>query len=441
MEIRQNQKPEQRLAMTPQMLTSIAILQLSGTGLMDFLSEEAQSNPALDSDEVLKQTQQMSEAMELIRLTPYVDGDRDRVSTGQAEFSGDLPIEATQTFADHLIGQIDLIKLPKAVRDAAVLIAESLDEWGYLRPEDADSLDRLPQFEAGLAVVQGLDPSGVGARDLPECLIIQLRNQAIHDQKLEEILRYDLDLLADGQFDLIEQRYGVKTAQAYLALVKTLHPRPAASFTVDFTPAYVIPDLTFDINGDAIQVTLNQALTPKISVSSNFLAILQNLSEDQKPLYQQYIRRLTGIIDAVEKRNQTLLRIGERIADWQQDFFRGKTAYQRPLSMSSLAQEIGLNVSTVSRAVRDKYVTVNGKVIPLKLFFEPGYYRAEQSFSKAEITDRILHLIQTENPDRPLSDQKLTDRLTAAGVPIKRRTVTKYREEQNIPVSFKRHKK
>ena len=441
MEINQHQKQEQRLAMTPQMLTSIAILQLSGTDLMDFLTEEAQSNPALDSDEVLVQTDRMSAAMELVRLTPYIDQNQDTLPASSDGFVGDLPIEATKTFADHLITQINLIKLPKGTRDAAVLISQSLDEWGYLRPEDEDSLEGLPDFQAGLTVVQSLEPSGVGARGLPECLIIQLRHQNIHNSTLEKIIQFDLELLAAEQFDLINERYDITNAQTFLTLIKKLNPKPAAAFQTDSPIFYVIPDLTFEIKADQITVILNEALIPKISVSSRFLAMLQAMEPDQKPLYKQYIRRLLGIIEAVEKRNNTLLRIGERIAFYQTNFILGKTTYQTPLSMSTVAKEIGLNVSTVSRAVREKYVSVNGKVVRLKNYLEPGYYKDDQAYSTAEIKDRIRNLIQTELPEHPLSDQRLTNLLTTAGIAIKRRTVAKYREAQNIPVSYKRHKK
>lgn len=441
MEINQKQRQEQHLAMTPEMLTSIAILQLSGTSLIDFLTEEAQSNPALDSDEAIRQTERMSEAMELVRLTPFMDRQSTPLSGEPHEYSGDLPIAAQTTFSEYLLEQIHLMKLSKAVRDACILIVESLDEWGYLRIEDEISLKQLPAFEAALEIVQSLEPYGVGARNLAESMIIQLRSRGIKDPTLEKLLSSDLELLASGQFEVINERYGLKDSKAVLDLVRTLNPRPASGFGEESTPFYVIPDLTFSVDKDEITVSLNEALSPKISVSSHYLSMLKNLDPDQRVLYRQYVKRLSGIIEALEKRNQTLMKIGERIAFYQKDLLLGKTAYRKPLRMSQIAKETGLNVSTISRAVRDKYADVNGRILPLRIFFSSGFQVSGQAYSRQEILDRILQLIQEEDRDHPLSDQKLTDILSSAGIPIKRRTVAKLREELAIPPSFRRNKK
>lgn len=434
----QQQKQEQHFALTQGMLTALSVLEFSGTDLMEFIQQEAQSNPALDSDEVMKETARMQESIQLTRLLPYHDLSGD--SLARDNEPGELLVEDKKSFAEHLSQQIRLLKLSPEVQRTALWIAQSLDENGYLRGQDLNSLSSLPSFHQALLAVQSQEPAGIGARDLTECLILQLHERQIRDPVLEQIVRDDLSLLAAGSFDEINERYQTSDAARYLDLIRTLNPKPAASFYSGAEAVYVIPDLNFERIGGEIRVSLNRALTPKISVSPNFLEMLRQMGPDQRPLYLQYVRRLTGIIDAMEKRNRTLLRLGELIARHQRAHLLGQSRYPLPLTMSEAARQLDLSVSTVSRAVKDKYLAFENALIPLSFFFTRGMAAKDGIASKSEVKDKIRALVERPDP-KPISDQKIAELLQKEGYVIQRRTVAKYRKAMQLAGAYERNQK
>lgn len=428
----QQLKLTQHLVLTQDMRLSLKMLALSGQDLYDFLRTEAQTNPAVDSDAFQEQLQQSDRALAADRLAPYMDRPSESYSMG-SEGSGDLlqTLQEGSTFRDQLHQEIGLLRLPDAVSRAAHWIIDSLDDSGYFK--ETSSLLGMPVFQEALALIQAMEPAGIGATSLPECLILQLRRRGIHDPVLEEVLTQDLPLLAAREFDLLKERYRLPDPEAALTLIRSLDPRPAQSLGTSNRTVYVTPDLTFSIQDDQIDVELNRRLTPQITISTAYLELGNKVAAEEKPIYEQYLKRLTGIIEALEKRNSTLLRVGQCIAAHQQHFLTGKEPGLSPLTMTQLASELELHVSTISRAVKDKYVLTGQKLYPLAFYFTQAASKGASPQSRHAIEIRLKELIRQENPQEPLSDEQIVDHLRQAGIAISRRTVAKYRLEMNIP--------
>lgn len=438
MEIRQQQKMEQQLALSQEMLTSLNILQLSGTELFDFLAQEAQSNPALDSDQTMGEIDRINRQVITDRLAAYQnspfahpEGSPDRLE----------PIQGAESFQEYLLEQLTWLDVsPRQLTLGRALIA-SLDERGYLPEDEVRILAMDPGFDDALTLIQSLEPAGIAARSLSESLILQLRRRGIRDSRLETLLTEDLAALAGADHEILSQRYPGIDVTALLELVRTLDPRPVAAFAPREPVIYILPDLTFTIDGDQISVTLNRPLIPKISISSDYLRLLEQMDGEEKLLSRNYVRRLTGIIEAMEKRNTTLLRVGQAIAHHQQELLLGRSPWLSSLTMSELAAELDLSVSTISRAVRDKYVQAGAQIHPLQSYFTRGGPRNQAMGSRGQIHGIITELIGGENPEKPFSDQRISEILGQRGIQLSRRAVTKYRLQLELPPRHQRHKK
>lgn len=429
MEMIHTQKQEQQLALTQEMLTSLNVLELTGTELMEFVLAESQSNPALDSDEALAQTERLCDSMEFIRVCA---SDR---TTGPAEQDEDPQFEETipleETLSDHLMWQIRTMQLEGTLCAAARWIISNLDEDGYFRESSLPSSMDEATFREAMAIVQSLDPAGVGARDLAQSMILQLRRQGRSSELIEAIIGSDLESLAKFRFEDINRKYGITGSEQYLDLIRGLNPRPSAGFSTGSPVHYVIPEVTYQVTGsDAdriIETQLNHELVPKITVSQKYLDLIKQADPEETPALQLYVRRLHGIIESIEKRNTTLLRVAQAIAEKQSRLILGDSATPAPLTMKEIAQELDLNSSTISRCVRGKYVRVRDRVIPMKDFFQGGLSGQDAEVSQSQVMEILKGLIASEDKRRPLSDEQLMQLLNAQGIGIKRRTVAKYR--------------
>lgn len=442
MEMIHNQKLEQQLALTQEMLTSLSILEYSGTELLDYLLEESQSNPALDSDEAIIQSDRLCESLEFIRVSSLSEASAPMEVDDDSSFEQTLVRE--DTLQDHLIWQLRTMQLDGTLCSAALWIVQNLDEDGYLR-EFAPPADDLAIFSEALSIVQSLDPAGIGASDLAECLILQLRRLGKSSETLEAIIREDLVALSQWRFAEIDQKYGFTGSEAVLELIRELNPRPSAGFSAGVPVNYVIPEITYLIHetstGQIIETQLNNELIPKITVSPRYLDLIKNADPADEPALLLYVQRLHGIIDAIEKRNTTLLRVGQAIAAKQENLILGGSASPAPLTMKAIAEELELNISTVSRCIRGKYVRVRDRVIPLKSFFQTGLAGTDSDVSQSRALEVLKNFIETEEKSDPLSDEKLAVLLNEQGIPIKRRTVAKYRGLLDIDSAAARKRK
>ena len=438
----QNLILKQTQTLSPQQRQSVEILQMSSLELTDYLQELALENPVLEitagpgEDPAPAQS---SLAQRLEWLTQQ-DG-QNRAYASAARERLDDPLERVgdgggleETLERHLLWQLSGQDLPDGPLAAAQFLCLCLDRDGYLR----DPLDQLAQaahmpmddMEAGLAQLQALDPAGVGAKDLAQCLALQLQRQGADPLALS-VVQSQLHHLARGQYGAIAKALNASQEQVREACtrIRALDPRPAAQFAARERPAYLVPDLEIHMEQGQPVAVLSAARVPSLQLSGYYQSLLAE-TEDQevKDYLDQKVKQAQWAVRAVEQRQSTLLRCAQYIAARQQAFFTGMGSLA-PLKLSDMAQALDLHESTVSRAIREKYIQCSRGLLPLRRFV---------TVSGGRTQDLLRRFLEEEDKAHPLSDQQLCLMLEEAGCPTARRTVAKYREELGIPSSTAR---
>lgn len=452
MKLEQSQSLSQKLVLTQNMRQSLDCLQLSAPELSEYVQEIALSNPLLDVQApTYYETQLPSEAAPSEREAPEVrEADSwQGVSPGrggdaQTDFTAYLVRE--KTFRDHLNEQIGQMKLvdDELLRLCRFLI-DCLDERGYLDCplEDlARELD-IPLFslEQALFAVQMLDPPGVGARSLTECLTLQLAQSRSFDALTLTIARDGLELLSKRDYSSLAEKLGVSVGEAKAAAAKilALNPIPSRSFAGSEQIAYVAPDAVFSTQQGQLVIELNERILPRLSVNAEYSA----LSSSDDPEVQRYVKEklseAQALIKGVHTRCDTLLQLIRLIADEQHNYFCNGGELV-PITMQQVAEKMSMSTSTISRAAQNKYIQFQGRTIPLRSFFTTAI-RSDAAVSSHAVKQRIRSLIQAEDPAAPLSDEALRLALSALGVEVSRRAVAKYRMVMDIPSSSQRRKR
>ena len=451
MKLEQSQSLSQKLVLTQNMRQSLDCLQLSAPELSEYVQEIALSNPLLDvQSPTYYETQLPSEAAPE-REAPEVreaDGwqgvSPGRGGDAQTDFTAYLVRE--KTFRDHLNEQIGQMKLvdDELLRLCRFLI-DCLDERGYLDCplEDLAREFDIPLFslEQALFAVQMLDPPGVGARDLTECLTLQLAQSRSFDALALTIARDGLELLSKRDYSGLAEKLGVSVGEARAAAAKilALNPIPSRSFAGSEQIAYVAPDAVFSMQQGQLVIELNERILPRLSVNAEYSA----LSASDDPEVQRYVKEklseAQALIKGVHTRCDTLLQLIRLIADEQHNYFchGGELV---PITMQQVAEKMGMSTSTISRAAQNKYIQFQGRTIPLRSFFTTAI-RSDAAVSSHAVKQRIRSLIQAEDPAAPLSDEALRLALSALGVEVSRRAVAKYRMAMDIPSSSQRRKR
>ena len=431
---------KQTLKLTPQLLQSMQVLQMSTQELSEYLEDLVQTNPAAEltepaaqgdeSEELWRRVQSMADADHQNRQ--YLSPDREELDP-LARIGTDGGLD--ETLSLHLTRQLERSHASTLVLRSAQFLAACLDEDGYLRDEltDLSQASRLPlsALEQGLSLLQSLDPAGVGARDLSQCLALQLQRRGETGPALEIVLHH-LERLGRKQYHAIAQEMGIPQKEVLRAqsLIQELDPRPGAPFARWETPSYLIPDLIVTQDEGGLTVHYPDSYLPGLHLSG-YYCNLQKQSTD--PEVKQYltdkIKQAQWAIQAVEQRRSTLLSCAQVIVRRQENFFR-PGGHLSPLRLADVAHELSIHESTVSRAIREKYLQCSRGVYPLSFFFsrEGGV----EGTSVHQIKNRLRQLVEEEDKAHPLSDQKLCERLEAEGFSISRRTVAKYRDELGL---------
>ena len=471
----------QRPVMTPQMQQAVKILQLPRGELDTLIDQELAENPVLervtDDEAIFDDGRANGEApdrpdegtsdagrtdeidwqtylrtyndtadLPLLPRTRYdADGD-DRANAPEDR----LP--RTESLAEHLAWQLRFRALSAEDERLASLVIGNLDVDGYLETgveELAASAGVGPaEVEAVLRVVQSCDPRGVGARDLKECLLLQLdaaheRDDAGRDEALRtlaaDVVRDHLPDLEARRYARLAERLGVDPAAVQRArkLIAGLEPKPGRQYgTGDVR--YVTPDVSVHRVGEEYLVTLNEEGLPRLKVNAAYRNLLADGGE-AKAYVQDKLRAAAWLIRSIHQRQRTLLGVAQSLVRFQRDFLDRGVAHLRPLVLRDVADDVGAHESTVSRAIADKYIATPRGLYPLKKFFATGLKRRFGDDVSAEsVKVRIREMIAAEDPRRPLSDDAIAKRLARGDVPIARRTVAKYRESLRILPSAKR---
>ncbi|MFD4123304.1 RNA polymerase factor sigma-54 [Alcaligenes faecalis] len=444
-------RQQQTLVLTPQLQQSIKVLQLSGAELEQELAQALLDNPLLERLDV--QTDVAAEPL------PEAASGEAESSWSSLEFpkhQGDsddpdwTPESAiAQDLAAYLSEQLGLLRLSDRDRALAQLLIDELDDNGYLPVSLEEVLACLPDeldidesdLRCALAQVQSLDPAGVGARDLAECLGLQLMQQAQHlEPALLDCARYlvreHVGILASPS--QLRQRcaghYPAELVERAHHLVLKLDPKPGRAWTQNVS-AYVVPDVLLIRGKDSWQAALNPLAVPRLQ-----LVNLHDYEIEAHPALLAERQKATGLLRSVNSRFVTILRVAQAIVQMQQDFFTQGVSALKPMQLADLAAELDLHESTISRATRQKYMQTPHGVMELKQFFTVALASADgkADMSAASVRAQIAQMIRDESPTKPLSDQQITDLLQAQGLTLARRTVAKYREAEGLAPASQR---
>ncbi|NBU39983.1 MAG: RNA polymerase sigma-54 factor [Planctomycetia bacterium] len=491
MSLGQEMRLAQKQVLAPRMIQSMEILQLPILALEERIEQEIQNNETLEVDEagadgpgvdaspagldapapvqdktvderpLIVDQEHANQAdferdFEWKSEYPNIDDEFSRPSASQIEQAGDRyldvmanMVERPETLSHHLHEQLSNEDLPADVRQAAEKVIFNLDANGYLPLPLGELVDpdgppgQLAALERGLAVVQGLDPAGVGARDLRECLLLQIPREHPHASHLRRLVGDHLEDLAGNRLPLIERRTGL-TIEQIEQLRDELHvlqPKPGAIFSAPIVPV-VKPDVFVDQASDGTwKVRLEDVDLPALRISPTYRQMLA--SPDTEPATREYIKRKINaaqwLIEAIEQRRATLLKTAQAIVDHQTRFLAEGPEAIEPLKMQQIADRIGMHVTTVSRAVDDKWLQTPRGLVPLRRFFVGGTVSAAgEEVAWDAVRIKLQEIVQGEPKDSPFCDDELVEELGKRGISVARRTVTKYRKAMKIPSSRQR---
>jgi len=451
---------QQKLIMTPELKLALKILQLPAVELEELLQQELEDNPVLelvddnrDEKSEVQQKQNKKEKEKEIDWKEYFQFQgKSYVEEGfdsdeAAELSYENFITYSYTLKDHLISQLRVSQINKKLRDIGEYIIESLDENGYLtitKEDLAAILDVKPEeVEEALSVIQTFEPFGVGASNLKECLLIQLRNKDIYDKKIEVIIMNHLDDIASNRINNISKKLSIsiEEAQKYSDIIKSLEPKPGRAFEEGTSTKYVTPDVYIEKVGKEYVVIVNDYYGSKLMINQFYKKML--ISEDKSSQASAFIsNKLSSamwLIKSLEHRKNTLYNVVKAILDYQMDFFEKGPMFLKTMTLKKIAEMVSVHESTVSRAISGKYVQTPRGIFEIKYFFKSGVDNQDgEAISSESIKKMIKSYVSGEDASKPLSDQHIADLLVKEGYMISRRTVAKYRDELGILSSSKR---
>ena len=441
----------QHLAMTMQLQQAIEILQLSAQELCATIEKEYLENPVLEMDypSVRRELyEQGGPAHAGVRaLADYLDGGGKQPAyfTDEDERQFDAPAPLHATLEEELLEQVNFtFNENESERAVATFLVGSLDSRGYLTLPVAEVARAMACSEAEvlriLAVIQGFEPAGVGARDLAECLRLQAQRQGIYDGLVAAIIDRHLDAVAAHRLKEIAAAEHVRPAEVQMAvdIVRRLNPKPGAAYGAADS-AYITPDVIIRKGEKGYEVEVEEAGVPQLHISA-----LYRQSDTFDKATQKYIagrlRAAAWLINSIEQRRTTIRRVVEEIVRRQTAYFEKGPAFLEPMTMKDVADTIGVHESTVSRAVANKYAELPTGVIALRSFFTVRSARTDtgEDVAAARAKSAIERFIKGEDPKKPLSDQKLCTLLKSKGIELSRRTVMKYREQLGYDSSVKR---
>lgn len=437
----------QKLIMTQELRQAIAILQMPTQELLNYVQEELAENPLLELEEDDFQPQMQEtepDWAEYFRDTSDL-GFVPKGGVSRKEPTWDNFLSRELTLAEHLLAEWKLVARTPEDKHIGEFIIGSMDSYGYLHCSIAEIASELCQPRVKvlrvLKAIQQLEPTGVGARSLEECLLIQAKALGRLTPEVRQVILHFLPQLAEGRLGNIAQELdlSVQQVQKIRDFIQTLDPKPGRRYSDGEQVQYVIPDVTVEkVEGEYV-ILVNDAVGNRLHVNNYYRRILSNPERSDgttKRYVETKLNSAVWLIRSIEQRRLTIYRIVETLLRLQRPFFDYGIRYLHPLTLREVADEIEVHESTVSRATANKFIQTPHGVFPLRLLFDSGVESACGKGAAAESVKRIMaDLINQEDPYKPLSDQKLSELLAKQGISVSRRTVAKYRQEANIPSS------
>lgn len=499
-----SQQQQLKLIIAPRMIQSMEILQLPVMALQERIEHELQENPVLElkepgdeeggptedgaslDDQPVAETASTVEHEEELVIDEKGDNEEDfdrlaelnedwadhfneesRPSSNRIDEESDKKHDAManmvarpQSLQDYLNDQVGYLDADEPTQELIRYLISHIDDRGYLGWYDSErqtyasyTLEELTESLGGqvpvealaraLAMVQQLDPLGVGARDYKECLLLQVTPETPHRDLVRALIRDHIEDIQHNRLPVIQKRTGfdLKAIQEAIEVLKHLNPKPGARFSSDNIP-YVTPDIVVERTEEGeYEVRLLDDWTPNIYISRRYFDMLRDKHADEKAreYLQRKIQSAKWLIDAIEQRRSTLIKVTRSIIQHQRAFLDRGPEHIEPLKMQQIADQVGVHVTTVSRAVDDKWVQTPRGIFPLKRFFGGGTHTATgEEVAWETIKQKLLEIVGNEDKNNPLSDEDLVDKLAEAGYPVARRTVTKYRKMLHIQSSRQR---
>lgn len=410
--------------MTPELSQAIALLQYSAQELTSFIESKALENPLIS-----------------LRNAPIENGckkwksERNKSEWIEQMADKSVPLE------EQLLSQLNIKDFSRTQLTIIKILLQNIDENGYFRGDIGEiSMKRnVPKqlVEECLGAIQELEPAGIGARNLQECLLIQIKRKCPTDHLALKIIADYFMLFAERKWVHLSKELKVSMAeiQSVLDYIQKLNPKPGLEFAEDQTH-FIVPDAIIEITKGVISVRLSEASLPKINFNSTYYKRFSETGDQLvNKFLQEKLQDFQWIMKGIEQRRETLTNVIMKIAEKQQDYFFACPTYLNPLTMKELAQELNVHESTISRAVREKYVQTPTGMVPLRSFFSIAVSSmSDKNTSSAHVKNSLSHIIAKENKQNPLSDQEIADILEKQeSIVISRRTVAKYRTQLGIP--------
>ncbi|HWZ86767.1 MAG TPA: RNA polymerase factor sigma-54 [Thermoanaerobaculia bacterium] len=471
-----NLRLSQRLVMTPSLQQAIKLLQMSRLELQEVLTQEMVENPTLEEMEEVSETERVEEARDTedaglpAETAPAAEKERDsfeeidfnsyfedyldsaynprQYQEQPEEYSLENVLTRPEGLPEYLTWQLSMSGVPPAVRDIATYLIGNIDEDGYLRVSRDDirqaHFENDAEVELALALVRSFDPSGVGAFDLPDCLLLQLAALGVENELLERIIREHWAEFLNKHFVPLARTLGVGMSeiQAAFEIIKNLEPKPGRKYSSERT-IYVEPDVFVRKISDEYVIQLSEDGLPKLRISAAYRKLLRGgngaIGAEAANYLKDKMRSAIWLIKSLDQRQRTIYKVADSIVRHQRAFLDHGIEHLRPLVLRDVANDIGMHESTVSRVVSNKYIHTPRGLFPMKYFFHSGIDSSKgDDVSSLSIKNKISRIVEEEDPRKPHSDARITQKLRAEGIQIARRTVAKYREELRISSSSQR---
>ena len=477
LELKQQLKLSQQLVMTPQLQQAIKLLQLSRLELAETIQQEIEENPILEEslspgetetdaapdealtlgmaeEPVLPEPERTSEVqMESTSSLTEIDWENyaneyesGSSGSGRQRDENDLPsrldiLTAKPNLQSHLQWQLNLSNITEEEREVGQFIIGNLNRDGFLEASDEDIVRQTgcPEEMAirMVAMVQDMDPPGIGARGIKECLLLQLRRLKLGDSLAAVIVRDHLQLLETKNYTALSRATGrsIDEVAAAIRVIVNLDPHPGRVYS-DEEPQYIVPDVYVYKLGNEYVIMLNDEGLPRLRISGYYKEILKKDStapSTTKDYVQDKLRSAMWLIKSIQQRQRTIYRVVESILKFQREFFERGVAHLRPMVLRDVAEDLGMHESTISRVTSNKYVHTPQGIYELKYFFNSAIATyGGDSLASESIKQRIKSIVQGEHPEKPLSDSAIADIFARENIQLARRTVAKYREQLGI---------
>jgi len=465
-----NLEQTQKLVITPELCQAITVLQLSSMELSTYIEKQLEENPLLElieddagdgweraagekpgdpEEEKHEQGLSWEEYVE-----DYFYDERDswvsyhNKRQEQQEYGFEKFLSQAPTLSEHLMSQLNLSRCSCRDKLIGEYLIGNIDENGYLQVSLTEAAEQLKVgiSEVGrvLTLIQSFEPAGVGARNLQECLLIQLEHLGVNNEIISELINNYLADLAKGRLVKIAQNLGVTIQEVQQAadFLRTLDPKPGRSYASMNDTRYIVPDVVLEKVGDEYIILVNDVAIPRITINSTYRSVLckdKSADPNTRRFVESKLNAAMWLIRSIEQRRLTLYKVVSCLVELQKGFLDHGIKYLKPLNLKKVAEIVGLHESTVSRATSNKYIQTPRGVFEMKCFFSTGLSNTAGTMTSAgSIKKMIQEIIAAEDSKFPLNDQKIAELLRQRGIEISRRTVAKYRDELGIPAVQKR---